>query len=129
MSSYIDRLRRGQDEDLRCVRCGRKADVAHHRLSRCAGGSDRPENLDPMCFRCHHKAHASQGDWSRWGRRGGIRTAQQASNWLSNFSWARKMYKEAPDLWKMHVKYWQGKLAEKPPTLSEWRSMGGGARC
>jgi hypothetical protein len=36
-----------------CVRCGQSAQAAHHVLPRSFGGSDDPQNLAPVCSRCH----------------------------------------------------------------------------
>lgn len=59
-------------DDRRCQFCGvteeqhkdergRSLDV-HHIIPRRAGGSDRPENLLPVCVECHRTLESTQGD-------------------------------------------------------------------
>jgi 5-methylcytosine-specific restriction endonuclease McrA len=36
-----------------CADCGREATEAHHIVPRAQGGSDRWENLMPLCKACH----------------------------------------------------------------------------
>jgi len=121
--AYLDRLRTDPQQPLRCQHpgCQSLADVAHHLLRRSSGGTDDAENLLPLCFYHHHRAHADDGDWQRWGRRGGLATARQPSNWMHNLTWARQMKREAPELWEQHLAYYQGRRDDKPPTLSDWR--------
>lgn len=42
-----------------CRLCGRPAQDAHHLIFRSHGGDDVPENLIPLCRRCHDSIHAS----------------------------------------------------------------------
>jgi 5-methylcytosine-specific restriction endonuclease McrA len=42
----------------RCVRCGSFHPLQiHHRKFRSHGGTHRPENLEPVCWDCHHRIH------------------------------------------------------------------------
>lgn len=83
MSSFIQKARK-QNPDLTCAYCDRKAEHVHHVIPQSEGGSDSAENLIPVCFYHHHEAHASKGDWRRWGRRGGIVTSRNPFNFLRN---------------------------------------------
>lgn len=127
MTAYINKLTENGTKSLQCShpKCKRVANIAHHIIRRCNGGSDDVENLMPLCFYHHHKIHAAAGDWARWGRRGGIETASNSENWLRNLSWAKIMNNEAPALFQCHVRFYDGVHAAniKPPTLKEWRKM------
>lgn len=83
MASYISSDRR-KNPDLRCAFCGKKAEHIHHRIPTCEGGTDTPDNRIAVCFYHHKQAHASQGDWQRWGKKGGQRTSENPFNWLRN---------------------------------------------
>ncbi len=44
--------------DMECAACGDWQNVSgHHIKSRGAGGHDIPENLIPLCIRCHTEIH------------------------------------------------------------------------
>lgn len=47
----------------------------HHIIPRSDGGSDDPDNLMHLCRKHHRQVHSEAGDFSRWGRKGGQRTA------------------------------------------------------
>lgn len=120
--TYIELLRRENGSDtLRCARCGRPARAGHHQHRRCEGGTDQPQNLEPLCFTCHVREHSLAGEWSDWGRKGGRSTAQNPVNWLHNLHWARDMKRHAPDLWVQHVLYHTGRISEKPMSWAEWK--------
>lgn len=40
-----------------CERCGRRAEVVHHRIPKREGGGDDPANLASLCQSCHMKVH------------------------------------------------------------------------
>jgi 5-methylcytosine-specific restriction endonuclease McrA len=42
-----------------CVICGAVAIDLHHIIYRSQGGTDTPENLAPMCFKCHSDHHTN----------------------------------------------------------------------
>lgn len=50
----------------RCRSCGVKATTVDHIVPRAFGGSDRRENLQPLCRHCHAEKTAAEG---REGRR------------------------------------------------------------
>ncbi len=86
MGSFISEYRKQNGtKKIKCAHCGRRiATEVHHPLPRCYGGQNTPDNQEPLCFHCHKQAHASKGDWQRWGRTGGKRTAWNAANWMRN---------------------------------------------
>jgi hypothetical protein len=49
------------EEIIGCARCGKQDYVInmelHHKVFRSQGGSDEPENLEPLCHDCHFKIH------------------------------------------------------------------------
>lgn len=92
--SYIEVF---TQEERKC-KCGRKAQAAHHLTYRSNGGSDGRDNLEPMCFHCHQKGHASKGDWQRWGRNGGKQTASNPYN-LRNLKQFRAWSDEKFEQW------------------------------
>jgi hypothetical protein len=47
---------------------GRNQD-AHHRQPRADGGTDDPENIDPLPHKDHVEHHKNRGDFKRWGKR------------------------------------------------------------
>ena len=61
-----------------CENCGiQTRNIHYHHLTpRCQGGDDSPDNLVALCPSCHRQHHSEQGDFVRWGRRGGQKTAQ-----------------------------------------------------
>lgn len=45
-------------DGFRCWACGNSENLeVHHIISRCNGGSDRPENLITLCGKCHENHH------------------------------------------------------------------------
>jgi hypothetical protein len=65
----------GQSIRCSCPGCRRVARHTHHNVPRCEGGSGDSFNLVYMCQKCHVAHHSAQGDFSRWGKRGGMQTA------------------------------------------------------
>lgn len=59
----------------------------HHEPPRCEGGT----RTVPLCRDCHVARHSERGDWKRWGRKGGQRTAANPENWMRNL----KQYRTA----------------------------------
>ena len=64
-------------EEVRCEECesrGSKKNPLeyHHIVYRSNGGSDARSNLQILCKRCHRKVHRQAGDWSEFGRKGGL---------------------------------------------------------
>lgn len=52
----------------RCERCGSQNDLrVHHKHRVHAGGGNEPENLEVVCWDCHHTEHAEERA-NRWGR-------------------------------------------------------------
>lgn len=63
-------------ETIMCMcGCRRVARHVHHINPRCEGGTDHPNNLLLVCQKCHIRIHSQQGDFSRWGKQGGQKTA------------------------------------------------------
>lgn len=110
--SYIDVF---TAEERKCSRCGRKAQDAHHKTYRSEGGSDGRDNLEPLCFHCHRKGHASKGDWQRWGRNGGKQTASNPYN-LRNL----KQFRGWSD--DKFAQWCQARLAKQ--TVGQWSYVG-----
>jgi 5-methylcytosine-specific restriction endonuclease McrA len=49
-----------------CLECGHDAIkhlTVHHIIPRCEGGTDDPENLETLCWRCHSKVHGFRMPW------------------------------------------------------------------
>ena len=47
-----------EEHGWRCVRCGKSHPLQiHHRKYRSHGGTHWPENLEPVCWECHHRIH------------------------------------------------------------------------
>ncbi len=42
----------------------------HHIVPKAYGGEDSPENLTPLCRRCHRELHAADGELHKRGWRG-----------------------------------------------------------
>lgn len=122
--SHLQTLKRVTGkEKIPCYFCGKPAYAAHHRRYRSRGGSDEPSNLEPVCFHCHMRKHAQNGDWARWGQRGGQETAKDPMNWFYNLRPFRIMKEEAFELWQeWHRYYREGKQGEKPLTLKEYKA-------
>lgn len=54
----------------KCFYCGAKATEYHHIVPRHMGGDNRLENIVPMCYECHSKAHSKRSDKHRkYGRK------------------------------------------------------------
>ena len=46
---------------MSCIRCGRTENIEnHHIVQRIDGGSDEPENKEPLCNHCHNYEHAKR---------------------------------------------------------------------
>lgn len=53
----------------KCFYCGAKATEYHHIVPRHMGGDNRLENIVPMCYECHAKAHSKRtGKQRSYGR-------------------------------------------------------------
>ena len=54
-------------DDYQCALCGdpRRLQI-HHAVHRSAGGSDFPENLITLCWRCHAAAHVGREQGKRF---------------------------------------------------------------
>lgn len=61
---------------IKCA-CGKPAQHIHHIKPVCEGGTDSPDNLRLLCQKCHTDLHSKAGDFSTWGRKGGIVTASK----------------------------------------------------
>ena len=71
-----------KDSDNRSIPCSnpgcrRVARHIHHMTPQCEGGSDEQCNLTALCQKCHVAHHSAQGDFAKWGKVGGIITAQK----------------------------------------------------
>ena len=44
----------------KCLYCGRTATEYHHIVPRHMGGDNRLENIVPLCYECHKKAHSKR---------------------------------------------------------------------
>lgn len=65
----------------KCAHCGATCNIDyHHTVPRSEGGTE----TIALCHACHVKHHSSKGDFKRWGKRGGQKTAQNPLNWLKN---------------------------------------------
>ncbi len=84
--SYIQSLKKSAGFTPKCQfdGCTRDADSVHHVRATSDGGTDDDANRRPLCFYHHHMTHANQGDWSRWGRNGGRKTAAEPLNFKRN---------------------------------------------
>ena len=45
------------EADVLICNCGRVAVDLHHKVKRSQGGTDAPDNLQPICRGCHDKIH------------------------------------------------------------------------
>lgn len=64
-----------------CVDCGASENIDyHHVVPKSEGGTE----TIPLCKTCHRERHKRQGDFARWGRKGGKKTAANPLNWLKN---------------------------------------------
>ena len=61
-----------------CENCGYQTKKIqwHHLVPRSEGGDDSSDNLVALCVSSHRQHHSEQGDFVRWGRQGGQKTAQ-----------------------------------------------------
>lgn len=42
----------------KCLKCSKEAKITkHHKIPKSKGGSDRPENIEFLCRKCHDKVH------------------------------------------------------------------------
>lgn len=72
----------------RCVECGKPAVDWHHIIPKSEGGTE----VEPRCKKCHVHHHSANGDFARWGRMGGQKTAQDPRHWMRNL----KQYRASP---------------------------------
>jgi len=61
----LERMRQGKAP----IRDGESMHL-HHKKPLSEGGSNCPENLEPMTAKQHRERHKQQGDFSRWGKKG-----------------------------------------------------------
>lgn len=68
--------RRIDGEKVECGACGSKNQLEwHHRKYWSEGGTDEPENLCVLCYRCHVQEHKKRNDFRLAGRWGGLVSA------------------------------------------------------
>lgn len=71
-----------------CADCKQWAYVQlHHEPVAWSEGGNETIHL---CPRCHRSRHSQRNDWARWGRIGGLRTAQNPANWQRNLKQYRQ---------------------------------------
>jgi len=58
VKTYLDHFNYGEQDFIRCERCGGKAVDIHHIKLLSAGGTDEITNLIGLCRRHHDQAHA-----------------------------------------------------------------------
>ncbi len=55
--AYFKHYKLDECDILYCVVCGQVATNLHHIKYRGQGGTDKPENLAPLCYYCHSAHH------------------------------------------------------------------------
>ena len=102
-------------EEVKCEECGSQGSKKnrleyHHIVYRSNGGSDSRSNLQILCKRCHRKFHRQAGDFSEFGRRGGLIRQYRLRVQLGDEGYSRLQRKYALIRWE---KWRQRKWKEK----------------
>lgn len=63
--------------DSCCIRCNTTETLErHHKVYRCNGGGNGDDNIEILCRDCHVRLHQEAGDYTIWGRGGGLAAAE-----------------------------------------------------
>lgn len=60
----------------------------HWPIPESEGGTE----IVPVCHKCHIADHSAKGDFERWGRKGGQKTASNPANWMRNLKQFRPRF-------------------------------------
>lgn len=72
-----------------CAKCGltRSIQMHHYPIPKSEGGKD----VIPMCAKCHKRYHSVNGEFAKWGQKGGKTTVEKHPEiWKNNLKQFRK---------------------------------------